>query len=87
MDVLKESTFNGMHTIVVRQGASLGFKLFLVSEIMVFFSFFWAFFHSALSPDLTIGELWPPFEIDVINAFHFPLLNTLILLVSGFAVT
>lgn len=54
-DVIRESTFLGYHTSVVQKGLRLGMILFIVSEVMFFFSFFWAFFHSSLSPSIEIG--------------------------------
>jgi cytochrome c oxidase subunit 3 len=65
----------------------LGFLLFIVSEIMLFFGFFWAFFHGSLSPALEIGSIYPPDGIRVINPFGFPLYNTAILIISGLSVT
>lgn len=54
-DVIRESTFLGHHTKIVQQGLRLGMILFIISEIMFFFSFFWSFFHSSLSPTVEIG--------------------------------
>lgn len=59
-DVVIEATFEGQHTKKVQAGLRLGMKLFIVTEIMFFFSFFWAFFHSALAPHTFIGVMWPP---------------------------
>jgi len=50
-----ESTFEGHHTMKVQGGIRLGMALFIVSEIMFFFSFFWAFFHCSLAPAIGIG--------------------------------
>jgi heme/copper-type cytochrome/quinol oxidase subunit 3 len=86
-DVIKESTFLGYHTIKVSSGLKLGMILFIVSEIMFFFSFFWAFFHSSLTPSFILGSVWPPIGINVLFPLHIPLLNTFILLSSGFTVT
>ena len=61
--------------------------LFIVSEIMFFFAFFWAFFHSSLSPVFNIGGVWPPKFIDPIQTFEIPLTNTCLLLTSGATVT
>lgn len=86
-DVIRESTFAGYHTIRVQYGLRLGVILFIISEIMFFASFFWAFFHSSLSPSLELGSIWPPLGVDVFNLLKIPLLNTLILLLSGLTVT
>ena len=39
-DIIVESTYEGNHTFKVQQGVKLGMCLFIVSEIMFFFSFF-----------------------------------------------
>ena len=86
-DVIREGTYQGHHTLVVQKGLRYGMLLFITSEVMFFFAFFWAFFHSALSPTIEIGAVWPPVGIETINAFEVPLLNTAVLLTSGATVT
>jgi heme/copper-type cytochrome/quinol oxidase subunit 3 len=77
----------GHHTIIVRQGLRYGMILFIVSEIMFFFAFFWAFFHVSLSPSVAIGGIWPPKSIQSLDVWGLPLVNTLLLLSSGVTIT
>nr|ALO77165.1 cytochrome c oxidase subunit 3 [Phloiophilus edwardsi] len=86
-DVVREGTFQGLHTYNVTVGLQWGMILFIVSEILFFLSFFWAFFHNSLAPNIDIGLNWPPKNISVFNPIQIPLLNTLILLTSGLTVT
>lgn len=86
-DVVREATFQGHHTSAVQVGLRYGMILFIISEIMFFLAFFWAFFHSSLAPTVEIGAIWPPKGIQVLNPWEIPFLNTIILLTSGAAVT
>jgi cytochrome c oxidase subunit III len=101
-DVIKEA-HAGDHTPVVSLHLRYGMLMFIASEVMFFVAWFWAFFDASLFSGETIqaarglatGGIWPPSPIVdgvakptlVFDAFHLPLLNTLILLTSGTTVT
>jgi cytochrome c oxidase subunit 3 len=100
MDVTKEANA-GDHTPVVSIGLRYGMILFIASEVMFFAAWFWIFFEMVLFTEqrtLTpmIGNFegvaeawkaWPPKGIELVPAFHLPLVNTLTLLLSGTTVT
>ncbi len=89
-DVLKESRVTGLHSPVVQLGLRYGMTLFIASEVMFFVGFFWAYFHFALYPEHVLGtdaNVWPPVGIHTFDPFQLPLLNTLILLLSGTTIT
>jgi cytochrome c oxidase subunit 3 len=86
-DVIAESNA-GDHTPVVRLGLKYGFIMFIMSEVMFFVAWFWAFFKHALYPMNTYeASTYVPPEFYQVDAFHLPLINTLILLLSGCFVT
>jgi heme/copper-type cytochrome/quinol oxidase subunit 3 len=86
-DVIREGTYEGMHTVRVQSGLKLGMALFILSEVMFFFGFFWAYFHFCMDPSAFLGGIWPPYGIEAFNPYSVPLLNTFVLLLSGATVT
>ncbi len=86
-DIIKESVEKGNHTPVVKLHLRYGMLLFIASEVMFFVAWFWAYFNSAFFfQDVAIGA-WPPTGVITLDPWHFPLLNTLLLLTSGTTVT
>ena len=99
-DVIKEANA-GDHTPVVSIGLRYGMVLFIASEIMFFAGFFWMFFEMAVfnearahipevgawAETAAAWSTWPPKGIEVLSAWHLPLLNTVTLLLSGCTVT
>lgn len=92
--VIKEGRIDKAHTKTVQRGLSIGMLLFILSEVMFFFGFFWAFFKAALDPVdslngvwATVATSWPPAGINPLDAWEVPFTNTLILLLSGTTVT
>jgi cytochrome c oxidase subunit 3 len=90
-DVIKEGKEDHAHTKPVQNGLSIGMLLFIASEVMFFVVFFWAFFHARLFPhEMIAGEpwsvapsVWPPKGIVTLDPWNIPLMNTLILMLSG----
>jgi len=70
-DVIREAK-GGYHTIRVQRGILIGFLLFLLSEIMLFVSLFWALFHSSLAPNVELA-MWPPVAINAVDTWAIPL--------------
>ena len=85
-DVIRESA-GGFHTRMVVRGIMIGALLFYLSEIMLFFSFFWANLHSALSPGVELANSWPPRFVQPVDPWAIPFLGSIILLASGFTFT
>ena len=93
-DTIKEGN-EGHHTRVVSLHLRYGMIMFIASEVMFFAAWFWAFFDASLYPSEAIqasrveftGGQWPPRGLEVLDPWHLPLYNTIILLLSGTTVT
>ena len=83
-DIIREAEYQGHHSPIVQIGMRYGMMLFIASEVMFFVAFFWAFFDRALFP---MEGIWPPEGIETFDPFDLPLINTLVLLLSGCTVT
>jgi len=81
----------GDHTPVVMIGIRYGVILFITSEVMFFVAWFWNFFKHAMYPASdnypAVNGVWPPAGIETLDAWHLPVINTLVLLCSGAAAT
>ena len=93
-DTIKEAD-KGDHTKVVSLHLRYGMIMFIASEVMFFVAWFWAFFDASLFAGEAAqvarvehtGGQWPPEGIQVLDPYHLPLYNTVILLLSGTTVT
>jgi len=81
-DLQKESNEGGF-TIRVTKNMITALKVFLFSEIMIFFSCFWAFIHFLLLTNTLVLMNFPPKGVVALRAIGIPLANVSILVNSS----
>jgi hypothetical protein len=54
-DVVREASYQNVHTRKVQRNHALGVGFFIFTEVMFFFGFFFAFFYLSLYPAIDIG--------------------------------
>lgn len=86
-DVTREALLEGRHTSRVIRGLYYGMIIFIASEVVFFFSFFWSFFYFSFNPSFALGGVWPPKFLVILDPYAIPLLNTALLLTSGATIT
>lgn len=86
-DIITEGSLMGQNTSYVSRSITIGFVLFMISEIILFGSFFWAFIHLSINPSIELGNNWPPIGIESVDSKELPLTNTVILLTTGATIT
>lgn len=78
----------GMFTSRIYSLFRFGFILFICSEVLFFFGFFWCFFTNCFSLNLFFSD-WVPYDFKfiIVDVFSYPLLKTVLLLSSGVSLT
>lgn len=82
-----ELNLEGFRTTLIENRIKFSIILFISSEIFFFLSFFWSYFHYSLSPCAESSLIWPPLFLTMFNHLDIPLVNTMILIISGVTIT
>lgn len=65
----------------------IGYKIFIITEIIIFISLFGVYFYSSIKPNIEINSIWEPRGIDKIDETSIPLINTILLISSALIIT
>lgn len=77
------SLYLNSHTLLVQHNIYSGLILFILSEFLLFSSFFFSFFYNSLLPSIELSSILPPFGIFPISFKGIVLFNTLLLFLSA----
>jgi len=80
-----EESFYGRYNKKLKTALLYGFLLFLLSEAMLFGTFFWAYFDRMFHLSYVTGFLSVPTSVEVIRWFKEPLYATIVLIGSGWS--
>lgn len=83
INVFREAEL-GLNTFILRKSLTMGMYLFILSEFLLFVSFFWAYFYITTAPAFDVATVLPR-DIKPLNYLSIPLYNTFILVLSGLA--
>lgn len=86
-ELIKEGLYIGDHSKIEVSNLTIGFILFVVSEIIIFIILFFSYFYNSFIPAIEIGSEWPPYAIKIINPYSLPLFNTALLYFSGISIS
>lgn len=87
IDYSKEFNLEGFNSSGLEKGVKMAIILFISSEVLFFFSFFWSYFHFTLSPTIEARLHWPPIDIESFDYTNTPIVGTLVLLTSRITMT
>jgi cytochrome c oxidase subunit 3 len=82
-DIGIEASYEGRHTKIVQKSLSIGFSLFILSEVMFFGGLFGSYIYICTNTSIWLGCEWPPSSLYEIDPFSLPLANAFLLVTSG----
>nr|YP_009114839.1 cytochrome c oxidase subunit III [Demodex folliculorum]AIW82496.1 cytochrome c oxidase subunit III [Demodex folliculorum] len=82
--VNRESSIQGLHNKKTHTLFKAGMALFITSEVLLFTSMFWNFFHLSFEASVAIYGNWPPNSLSFTNPYLLPIYGTILLISSSF---